>query len=171
MLTSRYLDGIPTDSRMAAGSSLSQDLLTDDNVARIRALNDIAAGRSQSLAQLALSWAMRDERVTSVLIGASSVAQLDDSLASLDKTAFSSDELAAIDVYAGEAGIDLWRTSSTSCPARRHVPASSPRCSWDSRSPASRCAPRSRASARSWTTCSPAFIPAVALRASSPPRR
>ena len=114
MLTSRYLKGIPADSRMAEDSSMSREWLNDENLAHIRALNDIAAARGQSLAQLALAWALRDERVTSVVIGASSVAQLEDSLGALDSTAFTADELAAIDAHATESGIDLWRTSSTS---------------------------------------------------------
>jgi L-glyceraldehyde 3-phosphate reductase len=114
MLTDRYLDGVPADSRMAAGSSLSPDLMTDENLARIRALNEIARQRGQSLAQLALAWALRDPRVTSVLIGASSVKQLEDNVAALDHLELGADELAAIDRHAVEGGIDLWRGSSTS---------------------------------------------------------
>jgi L-glyceraldehyde 3-phosphate reductase len=114
MLTDRYLDGIPDGSRMAAGSSLSPELLTEQNLAHIRALNDVARSRGQSLAQLALSWALRDPRVTSVLIGASSVRQLESNVAALDNLDFSADELSAIDEYAVEGGIDLWRGSSTS---------------------------------------------------------
>ncbi len=114
MLTDKYLDGIPADSRMAENSTLTRDLLTEQNVAHIRALNDIAKARGQSLAQLALAWCLRDERVTSVLVGASSVEQLDDSLGALDHLDFTADELAEIDRHAVEGGIDLWRTSSTS---------------------------------------------------------
>jgi L-glyceraldehyde 3-phosphate reductase len=114
MLTSKYLGGVPTDSRMAENSSLSTELLTEDNRARLRALNDIAKRRGQTLAQLALAWCLRDPRVTSVVIGASSVAQLDDSLGALDDLNFTADELADIDQHAVEGGIDLWRTSSTS---------------------------------------------------------
>jgi len=114
MLTSRYLDGIPEDSRMAEGSSLSREFLNDDTLARIRGLNDIAASRGQSLAQLALAWAMRDERVTTVLIGASSVRQLEDNVAAIGNREFSASELAAIDTLAVDSGIDLWRGSSTS---------------------------------------------------------
>ena len=114
MLTSKYLNGIPDDSRMAEDSSLSRDLLTDDVVARLRRLNAIAEGRGQSLAQLALAWAMRDERVTSVLIGASSVRQLEDNVAAIGNREFTADELSAIDELAVESGIDLWRGSSTS---------------------------------------------------------
>jgi L-glyceraldehyde 3-phosphate reductase len=114
MLTSRYLDGVPADSRMAENSSLSADLLTEQNLTHIRALNEVARGRGQTLAQLALSWALRDPRVTSVLVGASSVRQLEDNVAALEHLEFSADELSAIDKYAVEGGIDLWRGSSTS---------------------------------------------------------
>ncbi|MFI0433419.1 MAG: L-glyceraldehyde 3-phosphate reductase [Candidatus Nanopelagicales bacterium] len=112
MLTDKYLDGIPADSRAAAGTSLSPDLLSDDNVARLRGLNDLAAERGQSLAQLALAWALRDPRVTSLVIGASSVAQLRANVAALDNLEFTDDELAAIDRFAVEGGIDLWRGSA-----------------------------------------------------------
>ncbi len=112
MLTNKYLDGIPAGSRAAENSSLSPDLLNDENLARIRALNEIAAGRDQSLAQMSLAWCLRDPRVTSVLIGASSVAQLEDSIGALDNLDFSADELAAIDKHAVEGGINLWQRSS-----------------------------------------------------------
>jgi L-glyceraldehyde 3-phosphate reductase len=114
MLTSTYLDGIPADSRMAEESSLSRRLLTEQNLTHIRALNSLARERSQSLAQLALAWALRDERVTSVLVGASSVGQLEDNVAALDGLAFTDDELNQIDKHAVEGGVDLWRGSSTS---------------------------------------------------------
>jgi L-glyceraldehyde 3-phosphate reductase len=114
MLTSRYLNGVPEDSRMARNDSLSADMLSEQNLTHIRALNAIAERRGQSLAQLALSWALRDERVTSLVIGASSVRQLDDSLGALDNLEFGADELAEIDAHAVEGGIDLWRGSSTS---------------------------------------------------------
>jgi L-glyceraldehyde 3-phosphate reductase len=114
MLTSRYLDGVPPDSRMARGSSLSPELLSEQNLARIRGLNAIAVERGQSLAQLALAWALRDSRVTSVLVGASSVRQLADNLGALQHLDFTADELRAIDEHAVEGGIDLWRESSTS---------------------------------------------------------
>ncbi|MGI8697273.1 MAG: L-glyceraldehyde 3-phosphate reductase [Mycobacteriales bacterium] len=114
MLTSKYLDGVPVDSRMAANSSLSPDLLTEQNLTHIRALNDLAKRRGQSLAQLALAWCLRDPRVTSVLIGASSVGQLQDSLGALDSLEFAADELAEIDEHAVEGGVDLWRSSATS---------------------------------------------------------
>jgi L-glyceraldehyde 3-phosphate reductase len=114
MLTSKYLDGVPAESRMAEDSSLSRELLTEQILAHIRALNDIAGNRGQSLAQMALAWALRDRRVTSVLVGASSVAQLEDNVAALDRLEFTGDELEAIDRHAVEGGIDLWRGSSTS---------------------------------------------------------
>ncbi|MCW2645459.1 MAG: aldo/keto reductase [Pseudonocardiales bacterium] len=114
MLTSKYLDGVPAESRMARDSSLSPDLLTEQNLTHIRALNGIAEQRGQSLAQLALAWALRDPRVTSVLVGASSVGQLEDNVAALDHLDFTDDELAEIDRHAVEGGIDLWRGSSSS---------------------------------------------------------
>jgi L-glyceraldehyde 3-phosphate reductase len=113
MLTNRYVDGVPADSRAAQGKSLDPGLLTQQNLDHIRALNKLAAERGQSLAQLALSWALRDERVTSVLIGASSAAQLDDSLEALAGPAFTDAELAAIDQYAVDGGINLWSRSNT----------------------------------------------------------
>jgi L-glyceraldehyde 3-phosphate reductase len=91
---------------------MSTRMLSDDTLARVRGLNEIASGRGQTLAQLALSWALRDERVTSVLIGASSVEQLDDNLAAVQNLAFSAEELAAIDEFAGDRDIDLWAASS-----------------------------------------------------------
>jgi L-glyceraldehyde 3-phosphate reductase len=114
MLTSKYLDGVPAESRMARDSSLSPDLLTEQNLTHIRALNGIAQKRGQSLAQLALAWALRDSRVTSVLVGASSVGQLEDNVAALDHLDFTDDELTEIDRHAVEGGIDLWRNSSNS---------------------------------------------------------
>jgi L-glyceraldehyde 3-phosphate reductase len=112
MLTDRYLDGIPDDSRARRDSSLSPDLLTEESLAKIRALNEVAAGRGQSLAQLALAWTLRDRRVTSTLIGASSVAQLEQNVAALDRLELSEDELAEIDRHATESGINLWAQSS-----------------------------------------------------------
>jgi L-glyceraldehyde 3-phosphate reductase len=114
MLTSRYLDGIPADSRAARDTSLSPNLLTEQNLTHIRALNEIAKARGQSLAQMALAWCLRDSRVTSVLIGASSVAQLEDNVAALAKLDFTADELAAIDQHAVEGGINIWQRSSES---------------------------------------------------------
>ena len=114
MLTDKYLDGIPSGSRMAEGSSLSKDLLTEQNLRHVRALNEIARRRGQSLAQMALAWLTRDERVTSVLVGASSVSQLEQNIAALDNLEFSAQELAEIDDHAVEGGIDLWRGQATS---------------------------------------------------------
>jgi len=113
MLTDRYLNGVPEDSRAAQGKSLDPSWLTDDALTHIRALNDIAADRGQSLAQLALSWALRDSRVTSVLIGASSVAQLEANVGALDNLEFSTDELASIDQHAKDSGINLWAEASS----------------------------------------------------------
>jgi L-glyceraldehyde 3-phosphate reductase len=112
MLTDKYLNGIPEGSRASENSSLSPDLLTDSNLKRIRALNDIARRRSQTLAQLALAWTLRDPRMTSTLIGVSSVAQLEDSLGALDNLEFTSDELAEIDRYASEGELNIWSPSS-----------------------------------------------------------
>jgi L-glyceraldehyde 3-phosphate reductase len=114
MLTDRYLDGIPDDSRAAENSSLSADMLTDEAMERIRSLNEIAQRRGQSLAQLALAWTLRDPRITSTLIGASSVRQLEDNVAALDRLDFGDDELAEIDRYAVESGINIWAASSRS---------------------------------------------------------
>jgi L-glyceraldehyde 3-phosphate reductase len=112
MLTNRYLDGIPADSRVATGGALSEDMLTDEALEHVRALNGIARERGQTLAQMAIAWTLRDPRVTSSLIGASSVKQLEDSLGAVDNLDFSDEELATIDRYAVEAGINLWKTSS-----------------------------------------------------------
>jgi L-glyceraldehyde 3-phosphate reductase len=112
MLTDKYLDGVPEGSRASQGKSLSTDLLTDETLAHVRTLNEIARKRGQSLAQMALAWTLRDSRVTSALIGASSVAQLEDSLGALDTLDFSEEELAAIDADAVEAGINIWAASS-----------------------------------------------------------
>ncbi|URN10565.1 L-glyceraldehyde 3-phosphate reductase [Actinomadura madurae] len=112
MLSDRYLDGIPEGSRASKGTSFSSSLLTEENLRHVRTLNEIAKGRGQSLAQMALSWSLRDGRVTSALIGASSVAQLEENLAALDRLDFTADELAAIDRDAVEAGINIWAASS-----------------------------------------------------------
>jgi L-glyceraldehyde 3-phosphate reductase len=114
LLTDRYLDGIPEGSRASRAGSLSTSMLNDENLARVRALNEIARGRGQSLAQLALAWTLRDPRMTSTLIGASSVAQLEANLSALDSLEFTDDELAEIDRYAVESGINLWARSSAS---------------------------------------------------------
>jgi L-glyceraldehyde 3-phosphate reductase len=113
MLTARYLDGVPEGSRLSQHKSLSPDLLTEENLAHIRALNDLAASRGQTLAQLALAWVLRDPRVTSALIGASSVGQLEDSVAAIDRLDFTDEELVAIDRHAVDGGINLWEGPST----------------------------------------------------------
>jgi L-glyceraldehyde 3-phosphate reductase len=112
MLTDKYLGGIPEGSRATQGKSLSKDLLTEETLNHVRTLNEIAGKRGQSLAQMALAWTLRDPRVTSALIGASSVAQLEDSLGALDRLDFSAEELNAIDTDAVDAGINLWAASS-----------------------------------------------------------
>jgi L-glyceraldehyde 3-phosphate reductase len=114
MLTGKYLDGIPAGSRAAQDKSLSPDLLTAQSLAHVRALNGLAQARGQSLAQMALAWALRDARITSVLIGASSVTQLDDNLGALENLTFDAAELAAIDEHAVDAGINIWAGSSNS---------------------------------------------------------
>lgn len=112
LLTDKYLGGVPEGSRASKGKSFSAGLVTPENVERIRALNAIAERRGQSLAQMAIAWVLRSERVTSALIGARTVAQLDASLDAVANTAFSPDELAEIDTHATEGGIDLWRSQS-----------------------------------------------------------
>ncbi len=112
MLTNKYLKGIPEGSRAAQGKSLDPSLLTEASLKHIRALDRMAKARGQSLAQMALAWALRDKRVTSVLIGASSVEQLDNSLDAVKNLKFSAEELAKIDKHAVDAGINLWKTSS-----------------------------------------------------------
>jgi L-glyceraldehyde 3-phosphate reductase len=112
MLTDRYLDGIPADSRAAKDFYLKKDFINEDNMARVRALNEIAQRRGQKLASMALAWVLRDPRVTSALIGASSVEQLETNVAALDNLDFTADELAEIDKYAVDAGINIWAQSS-----------------------------------------------------------
>jgi L-glyceraldehyde 3-phosphate reductase len=112
LLTDRYLGGVPAGSRASREGSLTSDMLTDQTLAKVRALHGIAERRGQSLAQLALAWTLRDPRVTSTLIGASSVAQLEDNLGALDRLDFDDEELAEIDRYATEADINIWSTSS-----------------------------------------------------------
>jgi L-glyceraldehyde 3-phosphate reductase len=114
LLTDRYLDGVPEGSRASRSSSLTAGMLSEANLARVRALSSIATERGQKVSQLALSWALRDSRVTSLVIGASSVAQLEDNVAALGNLAFTDEELARIDEYAVEGGIDLWRGAATS---------------------------------------------------------
>ena len=110
LLSDKYLDGVPQDARVnrPGGGSLTQKHLSADNLARVRALNDIAAQRGQTLAQMALAWVLRDARVTSTLIGASSSAQIRENVAALQQLTFTADELAAIDVQAREGNINLW---------------------------------------------------------------
>ena len=113
LLTGKYLDGVPEGSRAARPYSLSGDQLSDETLAKVRALAELAGRRGQSLAQMALAWTLRDPRVTSTLIGASSVAQLEENVAALERLDFSDEELAEIDRYATESGINLWAQSST----------------------------------------------------------
>ena len=112
LLTSRYLGGVPAGSRASRNGSLGADQLSQENLARIRALNEIAAGRGQTLAQMAVSWTLRDERVTSALIGASSVDQLMENYRAAHAAPFTAEELAAIDVHAVDSGINIWAASS-----------------------------------------------------------
>jgi L-glyceraldehyde 3-phosphate reductase len=112
MLTDKYLHGIPEGSRASRDGSLSPKLLTDEAMEKIRALNEIAQGRGQTLAQLALAWTLRDPRMTSTLVGASSVEQLESNVAAIDNLDFTDDELAEIDRYATDAQINIWAKSS-----------------------------------------------------------
>jgi len=112
LLTDRYLEGIPDDSRVEKGGALDRSMLTDDNLARVRALNDLARERGQTLAQMAVAWVLRDPRVTSALVGASRWSQVEDLLRAVENTGFSTEELAAIDRYAVEGDINLWARSS-----------------------------------------------------------
>jgi L-glyceraldehyde 3-phosphate reductase len=109
LLTGRYLDGVPGDSRATQNKSFDPAWLSDDMLRRLRALNDIAARRGQTLAQLALVWALRDPRVTSLVIGASRVDQLEQNVAALENADLDAEELAEIDKYATDGGVDLWR--------------------------------------------------------------
>ena len=108
LLTDRYLGGVPADSRAAQGKSLDRSTITEEKLTRIRALNEIAKERGQTLAQMALAWVLRDGRMTSTLIGASSVEQLEDNVAAVKRLDFSAGELAEIDQSAVESGVDLW---------------------------------------------------------------
>src|SRR5579863_7215766 len=112
LLTDRYLDGIPPDSRARIGEHLNESMITTENLARVRALNEIATARGQTLAQLAITWALRDGRVTSALLGASSVAQLESNVAALDAAPLSAAELEAIDSRASDGAVNIWRASS-----------------------------------------------------------
>jgi L-glyceraldehyde 3-phosphate reductase len=113
LLTDRYLEGVPDDSRVKRGNFFGQNMITDENLQRVRALNEIAQRRGQTLAQLAIAWALRDPRVTSALLGASSVGQLEQNVAALDKLDFDDAELAEIDRHAVDGGINLWAASSS----------------------------------------------------------
>ncbi|MFJ2995413.1 L-glyceraldehyde 3-phosphate reductase [Pandoraea sp. NPDC087047] len=113
LLTSKYISNTAVeDSRATRGTSLRQSMLSEDNLGRIRALNQIAARRGQTLAQMAIAWALRDPRITSALIGARTVAQLDDSLDAVKRLDFTADELAQIDRYAQDGDVDIWKVSS-----------------------------------------------------------
>jgi L-glyceraldehyde 3-phosphate reductase len=114
VLTTKYLNGVPDGSRASRNGSLSQDQLSERTLKHVRVLNDIAASRGQTLAQMALSWVLRDPRMTSALIGASSVAQLEENLAAAEKTTFTDEEITAIDTDAVEAGVNTYATSSAS---------------------------------------------------------
>ncbi len=113
MLSNKYLNGVPEDARASKGGSLNQRLLSDDNIARIRALHAIAQKRGQTLAQMAIAWVLRDSRVTSALIGARTVEQLDNSLDAVNNLDFSPEELAEIDLHATDGSLDLWKISSS----------------------------------------------------------
>jgi L-glyceraldehyde 3-phosphate reductase len=112
LLTDRYLGGVPEGSRASRPGSMDRDQLGEETLAKVRALHQIAGRRGQSLAQMAVAWTLRDPRVTSALLGASSVAQLEDNVAALGRLDFGDDELAEIDRHATEAGINLWAESS-----------------------------------------------------------
>jgi L-glyceraldehyde 3-phosphate reductase len=112
LLTDKYLGGVPQGSRASQDGSFSSDLLTDETIERVRALNEIASGRGQTLAQLALAWTLRDPRITSTLVGASSVGQLEQNIAALDRLEFDSGELEEIDRHARDAGVNIWAQSS-----------------------------------------------------------
>jgi L-glyceraldehyde 3-phosphate reductase len=112
LLTDRYLQGVPEGSRASRGGSMSRDMLSERNLTSVRALNEVARRRGQSLAQMALAWTLRDQRVTSTLVGASSVAQLEANIGALDKLSFDEEELVEIDRYATEGEINIWAASS-----------------------------------------------------------
>ncbi|MEA2160323.1 MAG: L-glyceraldehyde 3-phosphate reductase [Solirubrobacteraceae bacterium] len=113
LLTDKYLDGVPDDSRVRRGLHFSQELISEENLERVRSLNEIAQRRGQTLAQLAVAWALRDPRVTSALLGASSVRQLEQNVAALETLDFDPDELEEIDRHAVDGGINIWETSSS----------------------------------------------------------
>jgi L-glyceraldehyde 3-phosphate reductase len=113
LLTDKYLDGVPEDSRVRRGNYFSSELLTEENIGRARALSGIAERRGQSLAQLAIAWALRDPRITSALLGASSVRQLEQNVAALDQLTLDPAEAEEIDQYAVDGSINLWEASSS----------------------------------------------------------
>jgi L-glyceraldehyde 3-phosphate reductase len=112
LLTDKYLHGVPEDSRVRTGNYFSQNLLSDENLERVRALGETAQRRGQTLAQLAIAWVLRDPRVTSALVGVSSVKQLEDNLVALQRLDFDSEELAEIDRYAQDGQVNIWAQSS-----------------------------------------------------------
>lgn len=114
LLTNKYLNGVPEDSRAALEGSFQPGMLSDENLDRVRALNEIAKRRGQTLAQMAIAWVLRRPEITSALIGARHVQQLDNSLDALNNLEFSADELAEIDKYATDGGLNLWQKSSDS---------------------------------------------------------
>jgi L-glyceraldehyde 3-phosphate reductase len=109
LLTNKYLNGVPANSRASSEGSFGKELLSEDNLKRVRALNEIANGRGQTLAQMAIAWVLRDQRVSSALIGARNVDQLNNSLDAVEKLDFTDRELAEIDRYATDGGLDLWK--------------------------------------------------------------
>jgi L-glyceraldehyde 3-phosphate reductase len=109
LLTSKYLNGVPKNSRASGEGSFNKEFLSEENLDRVRALNEIARGRGQTLAQMAIAWVLRDKRVTSALIGARNVEQLDDSLDAAKKLEFTPEELRQIDAHAQDASVDLWK--------------------------------------------------------------
>jgi L-glyceraldehyde 3-phosphate reductase len=113
LLTDRYLDGVPEGSRASQKGSFKPSMLSEDNMAKVRGLAGVAASRDQTLPQLALSWVLRDPRVTSALIGVSGVAQLEANVGALQKLDFTADELSEIDRYASEGGLNIWARSSS----------------------------------------------------------
>ena len=112
LLTNRYLDGVPEDSRIRIGNYLDESMLSEENLARVRGLNEIAERRGQSLAQMAIAWVLRDPRITSALLGASSVRQLEQNVAALERLDFDASELEEIDRHATEGQVNIWATSS-----------------------------------------------------------
>jgi len=112
LLSDRYLEGIPPDSRAVAGDSFDRSMLSDENLSRVRALNDLARQRGQTLAQMAISWVLRDDRVTSAVMGASRWEQIEEAIGALENTRFSDEELTLIDLHAVEGGLNLWAASS-----------------------------------------------------------